>query len=151
MKGQLKFNSEARASTLLHERKIPHFASPNGYPPIEEPTPSEVTKRRRQQAQMVRTTLDFQVSEKKRLGYESRKAEKDRHRVLIDRGLKDIDNEVNREKEKMQKYKQEIVTVWDRTNKLAEVKRRLEHDLGIAINDDKIKFLMRQQNSQYAT
>ena len=37
------------------------------------------------------------------------------------------------------------MTVWDRTNKLAEVKRRLEHDLGIAINDDKIKFLMKQQ------
>jgi len=54
---------------------------------------------------MVRTTLDFQVSEKKRGAYESRKAEKDRHRILIDRGLKDIDHEVKKEKEKMQKYK----------------------------------------------
>jgi hypothetical protein len=92
---------------------------------------------------MVRTTLDFQVSEKKRSMYEMRKGDKERYRVVVDRGLKEIEDEVNKEKEKMQKYKQEIVTVWDRTNKLAEVKRRLEHDLGIAINDDKIKFLMK--------
>ncbi len=52
------------------------------------------------------------------------------------------DNEDRKEIEKREKYKKEIVTVWDRTQKLAEVKRRLEHDLGIAINDDKIKFLM---------
>jgi hypothetical protein len=63
----------------------------------------------------------------------------------VDRGDRERDDEDKREKEKRQKYKQEIVTVWDRTNKLAEVKRRLEHDLGIAINDDKIKFLMKQQ------
>ena len=30
LKAQLKYNSEARASTLLHERKIPHFAPPTG-------------------------------------------------------------------------------------------------------------------------
>ncbi len=42
------------------------------------------------------------------------------------------------------KYQQEITGVWDRTHKLAEVKRKLEHDLGIAINDDKIKYIMRQ-------
>ena len=63
--------------------------------------------------------------------------------MQVDRGDRERDDEDKREKEKRQKYKQEIVTVWDRSNKLAEVKRRLENDLGIAINDDKIKFLMK--------
>jgi hypothetical protein len=43
------------------------------------------------------------------------------------------------------KYKQEIVGVWDRTHKLAEVKQKLEKELGIAVNDDKIKLLMMKE------
>ena len=122
---------------------MPHFASPNGYPPIEEPTPTEVNRRRRQQASMVRTTLDFQVSEKKKSIFDGRRGDRERFKLQIERGYKEREEEEKREKEKKQKYKQEIGTVWDRTQKLAEVKRRLEHDLGIAINDDKIKFLMK--------
>ena len=83
------------------------------------------------------------MSEKKRSVFEVRKGDKERFRMQVDRGDRERDDEDKREKEKKQKYKQEIVTVWDRSNKLAEVKRRLEHDLGIAINDDKIKFLMK--------
>jgi len=85
------------------------------------------------------------VSEKKRSVFEVRKGDKERFRMQVDRGDRERDDEDKKEQEKRQKYKQEIVTVWDRTNKLAEVKRRLEHDLGIVINDDKIKFLMKQQ------
>ena len=59
LKMQLRYNSEVRAQTIMKDKNIPHFASPHGYPPIEEPTPTEVTRRRRQQASMVRTTLDF--------------------------------------------------------------------------------------------
>jgi len=44
-------------------------------------------------------------------------------------------------------YKQEIVGAWDRSNKLREIKVKLEKELGIAINDDKIRFIMKMQNS----
>ena len=91
------------------------------------------------------------MSEKKRSVFEVRKGEKERFKMQVDRGDRERDDEHKREQEKRQKYKEEIVTVWDRTNKLAEVKRRLEHDLGIAINDDKIKFLMRQQQQPLAS
>lgn len=92
---------------------------------------------------MVRTTLDFQVSEKKRSVFEMRKGDKERFKMQVDRGDREREDEEKQEQKKRDKYKQEIVTVWDRTHKLAEVKRRLEHDLGIALNDDKIKFLMK--------
>jgi hypothetical protein len=145
LKTQLRYNSEARTYALHESRAVPHFASPHGYPPIEEPTPTEVGRRKRQQASMVRTTLDFQVSEKRRAGDEMRRGDRDRFMKQVENGLAEREAEEKKDKEKRDKYKQEIVTVWDRTNKLAEVKRRLEHDLGIAINDDKIKFLMKQQ------
>lgn len=44
-------------------------------------------------------------------------------------------------------YKQEIVGAWDRSKKLREIKVKLEKELGIAINDDKIRFIMKMQNS----
>lgn len=84
------------------------------------------------------------MSEKKRSVFDVRKGDKERFRMQVDHGDRERDDEDKKEKEKRQKYKQEIVTVWDRSSKLAEVKRKLEHDLGIAINDDKIKFLMKQ-------
>lgn len=73
-----------------------------------------------------------------------RRGDRERFMKQVENGLAEREAEERKDKEKRDKYKQEIVTVWDRTHKLAEVKRRLEHDLGIAINDDKIKFLMKQ-------
>ena len=63
--------------------------------------------------------------------------------MQVNRGERERDDEDKRENEKRQLFKQEIETVWDSSNKLAEVKRELEHDLGIAINDDKIKFFIK--------
>lgn len=97
---------------------------------------------------MVRTMLDFQVGEKRKGLDDGRKVDRERFKRQVENGLAERDNEDRKEIEKREKYKKEIVTVWDRTQKLAEVKRRLEHDLGIAINDDKIKFLMSQQKQQ---
>lgn len=34
------------------------------------------------------------------------------------------------------------MTVWERENKIAEFKRKMQHDLGVALNDDKIKQLL---------
>ena len=34
---------------------------------------------------------------------------------------------------------------WDRTAKLSQIKGKLEKELGIAINDDKIKYIMKMQ------
>lgn len=76
--------------------------------------------------------------------YEMRKGDRERFRMQVELGDAEKVEEDRKDKEKRVKYQQEITGVWDRTHKLAEVKRKLEHDLGIAINDDKIKYLMRQ-------
>lgn len=44
-------------------------------------------------------------------------------------------------------YKQEMVGAWDRSHKLREIKGKLEKELGIAINDDKIRFIMGMQKT----
>lgn len=74
-----------------------------------------------------------------------RKGDRERFRMQVENGDAEKLEEDRKDKEKRVKYQQEITGVWDRTHKLAEVKRKLEHDLGIAINDDKIKYIMRQQ------
>lgn len=74
-----------------------------------------------------------------------RKGDRERFRMQVENGDAEKLEEDRKDKEKRMKYQQEITGVWDRTHKLAEVKRKLEHDLGIAINDDKIKYIMRQQ------
>ena len=45
-------------------------------------------------------------------------------------------------------YREEIVGAWDRTAKLSQIKGKLEKELGIAINDDKIKYIMKMQKEQ---
>lgn len=46
---------------------------------------------------------------------------------------------------KTQLYREEIVGAWDRTAKLNQIKGKLEKELGININDDKIKYIMKMQ------
>ena len=57
-------------------------------------------------------------------------------------GERDETKEKEGLKEKEGKYRSEIVGVWEREQKISDIKNKLERDLGVAINDDKIKLLM---------
>lgn len=64
---------------------------------------------------MVRTTLDFQVSDKKKRESEVRKAEREAYRETVERGDKEVERELEGEKRKKERYQKEIVTLWDRS------------------------------------
>ena len=63
-------------------------------------------------------------------------------------GHEDEVNEHEARRAKTQLYREEIVRAWDRTAKLKQIKGKLEKELGIAINDDKIKYIMKMQKEQ---
>lgn len=43
---------------------------------------------------------------------------------------------------KEEQFRREIVGVWDRTVKVADIKNKLQRELGIAANDDKLRAMM---------
>jgi len=65
----------------------------------------------------------------------------------VDEGHRDEIEEREARRAKSQMYRQEILGAWDRAHKLREIKGKLEKELGIAINDDKIRFIMQMQKT----
>ena len=58
-------------------------------------------------------------------------------------GHDDEHHEQEARRAKTQLYREQIVGAWDRSAKLNQIKVKLEKELGICINDDKIKYIMK--------
>lgn len=137
----MRAHSEARAQFENEERK-PHFESPFGYPPHPVLTERELEVRKRINQEAIKSTLDSQVHNKVQRARNLKQQDQHAFNLQVTLGHGDEDREQLKLREKELSYKNQVSSVWERELKVAELKGKLQHELGVALNDDKIKILM---------
>ncbi|CDW83176.1 UNKNOWN [Stylonychia lemnae] len=139
---QIKQNSIQNKEMRHLDLTKPHIEGNEGYPPRPEPTREEAHLHKKVQQQITKINLETQMKEKELMNKTMGHFNKTEQLKDIFDTQKKLNEEAMTTKNKYLNRKQELDDIWQKTQKIKSLKKKLQNELGISFNDDKIKQMM---------
>eukprot|EP00347_Sterkiella_histriomuscorum_P016248 403353921 len=140
---QIKQNSIQNLTHKELELSKPHIEGNEGYPPRPEPTRDEAKFAKRQLQQINKINLEQQIKDKDLLNKTMGSFNRTQQLKELFETQKLQNQEAMQTKAKSQSRKQDLDEIWQKTLKIQELKSKLQKELGVSFNDDKIKSMIK--------